>query len=182
MLLRLRRFARGSRSVYVWGKTSQATRKSLKRSNVPQRWNPRVGGGFLHDPLRPPKLLRFDEQRSEVVEGACHHICRGSVSYAERQAKGVRTSLFLLSILWREAHRRTESRRGSAQVKVHKRDVTCNLAPCGYQFEKRLLGLDACTTWNPAVGNPVNCTDCILFHKPLRRKVATWEGVRGKTR
>ena len=66
---------------------------------------------------------------------------------------------------------------------VHKRDNHDDSnARCGAKFAKNLRGLDACDTWNDKVGNPVSCPDCILFHRPFMRKVAKWEGMRGKTR
>lgn len=66
---------------------------------------------------------------------------------------------------------------------VHKADQgDTHTARCGAKLLPRLRGLDYCTTWSETVGNPVNCPDCILFHKPVRRKVATWEGLGKKAR
>jgi hypothetical protein len=61
----------------------------------------------------------------------------------------------------------------------HRKDT---VATCGVSIAKHLRGLDACDTWNPKVGNPVSCPDCILFHKPFARKVPTWEGIGRKVR
>lgn len=55
-------------------------------------------------------------------------------------------------------------------------------ARCGARTKRHLRGLDYNTSWNDKVGNPVTCVDCLLFHKPVRRKVATWEGVGRKAR
>lgn len=66
---------------------------------------------------------------------------------------------------------------------VHKADNNdIHRARCGAVLSPRLMGLDYCTTWNPAAGNPVSCADCLLFHKPAKRKVATWEGVGRKAK
>lgn len=55
-------------------------------------------------------------------------------------------------------------------------------APCGYVFDKRLLGLDGVATWNKRVATPVSCLDCLLFHKPKTWKIPAWEGVGKKAR
>lgn len=68
-------------------------------------------------------------------------------------------------------------------MKVHYRDGDAPTAPCGYKFEKRLRGLDAVGTWNKRVATPVNCLDCLLFHKPSKHwKIPQWEGVGKKSR
>lgn len=73
--------------------------------------------------------------------------------------------------------------RQAAYLKVHKVDSPKDtVAVCGASIAKHLLGLDACEHWNPKVGNPVSCADCLLFHKPFKRKVATWEGVGRKVK
>lgn len=68
-------------------------------------------------------------------------------------------------------------------MKVHYRGSPAVLkAPCMYVFQKRLRGLDFCTTWNKRVAVPVSCLDCLLFYQPKPWKVPSWEGVGKKVR
>lgn len=56
------------------------------------------------------------------------------------------------------------------------------VAACGYVVQKHLRHLDYVTTWNAKIATPVNCLNCVLFHRPYKRKIATWENVGKKAR
>lgn len=57
---------------------------------------------------------------------------------------------------------------------VHYGKVDDKAAPCGYVFQKRLRGLDRSSNWDPRSPVPIDCLDCIVGHRPAKRKILPW--------
>ncbi len=65
---------------------------------------------------------------------------------------------------------------------VHFRSSTAKKAPCGYEFQKHLLGLDFARTWNKKIPVPVNCPACRKVHSPKRHEFLLWQNVKRKVK